>query len=117
MATVKDDEYFNFILERMQVVGPVKGRKMFGGYGLFLDGVMFALIAYDDLYFKADKETIPVFEENDLGPFIYSKDGKDVKMSYYRAPDESVEDDEVMIQWATMAHETATRAAARKKKK
>ena len=112
---MKDNEFQSYVLDLMQVIGPVKGRKMFGGYGLFLDRVMFALIADDVLYLKADSETSKKFDEFGLLPFVYNKKGKDVIMSYYQAPDTALEDSEVMQVWADMAYETAIKAASKKK--
>jgi DNA transformation protein len=38
------------ILELLAALGPVIARAMFGGYGLYLDGRMFALICNGALY-------------------------------------------------------------------
>ena len=45
---------------------------MFGGQGIFVDGLMIALIARDVIYLKADAETIPAFEQEGLAPFSYA---------------------------------------------
>ena len=52
------------VLGKLLPFGPVRARAMFGGYGLFLDDVMFALIARDTLFFKVDGENRP-----DFGPW------------------------------------------------
>ena len=48
------DDQAEFVLAKLQVVGPVVSRRMFGGVGFYLDGVFFALLLHDRLYFKTD---------------------------------------------------------------
>ena len=98
----------------MQTVGPVSAKAMFGGFGIFLDGLMFALIADSVLYLKIDKETENDFTARGLEPFTYSKKGKEFKMSYYQAPDEVLEDHDEMNLWASKAYSAALRAASKK---
>ena len=50
----KDNAFASFVIECLQPLGPVSARRMFGGHGIYLHGTMFALIAYDQLYFKVD---------------------------------------------------------------
>lgn len=114
MPLEHDNEFFEYVLELAQVVGPVKGRKMFGGYGLFLDKVMFALIADDVLYFKVNGETIDRFEEHGLGPFLYQRGDKEIAMSYHQAPGDALEDADIMRQWAELACEAAFSEAGKK---
>ena len=96
--------------------GAVQSRKMFGGYGLYHQGLMFGLIADDELFLKVDKENKHHFEEKELGPFIYQKNGKDMAMSYHRAPEEIFDDPELAVYWANLAYEAALRKPVSKKK-
>jgi DNA transformation protein len=84
-------EYIEYLKE---VFGPITARKMFGGYGIHHDGLMFALVADDTLYFKADAENLSYFEKEGLGPFEYTNQGRLMKMSYYLAPEEIMDDRE-----------------------
>ena len=43
------DEFLAFVLDLLDAWGGVTARKMFGGAGLYRDGVMFALVADDGL--------------------------------------------------------------------
>ncbi len=115
----KDSEhpFISHVLDLLQVIGPVRARKMFGGYGLFLQDLMFALIADDVLYFKADRESKKAFQDLNLEQFTYDKKGKVFAMSYYQAPEESLEDVNEMRLWGKRAFAAALRAAARKKKR
>ena len=71
---------------------------------------MFGLVADDELYLKADSESVSFFEDKGLLPFEYNKKGKLMKMSYYQAPEEIFEDPEEAKAWAQRAYETAVRA-------
>ena len=54
---------------RMTPMGPVTGRSMFGGFGIFMEGLMFGLIAYDEHYLKVADGNRGDFEDAGSGPF------------------------------------------------
>ena len=112
-----EKEFASYAVDLMQSIGPVYAKPMFGGHGIFLDALMFGLIADNTLYFKVDKETEQDFKDNGLEAFTYNKKGKQLKMSYYQAPEEALEDSEVMNVWANKAYRAALRAAVKKQKK
>ena len=112
-----DKEFVDFIVELTQSIGPSYAKSMFGGHGVFLDGLMFGLIADGVLYLKADEQTQKNFTAKGLGPFTYNKKGKDFKMSYYQAPEEALENEDDMQPWARDAFDVALRAASKKRKK
>ena len=58
---------------------------MFGGYGVYLDRTMFALVADNALYLKVDDDSRGEFEAAGLEPFRYWKKGKSYQMSYHAA--------------------------------
>lgn len=107
------DEFVEHLREMFQEFGPVQARRMFGGYGLYHDGLMFALVAENTLYLKVDSESAPQFEAIGLEAFQYPKGGKLVTMSYRRAPEEVLEDPEQASVWARRAFEAAVRSGAR----
>lgn len=97
------------------VLGPVKARRMFGGFGIFADGTMFGLAIGDVIYLKADQHTIPDFEREGLKPFTYStRANKRVTTSYWQMPDRLYDDPEELGEWAKRALDVARRAAERK---
>ncbi len=95
-------------------LGPVTPRAMFGGWGFFLDGVMIALIARDQLYFKVDGETVERFAAAGSEPFVYGGKIKPIAMSYWRAPEGSLDDPQAMLPWGALAVAAARRAATKK---
>ncbi len=112
-------EFVEYLKEVFVHFGSIQARKMFGGYGIYHKGVMFGLVADDTLYLKADDETAKDFEEKGLGPFEYDKGDKVVKMSYYLAPDEILDDPNEAISWARRSYEVALRSktSAQRKRK
>ena len=112
--TASEKEFSVYVIELMQSLGSVSAKAMFGGYGIFLNGLMFGLIADSVLYLKIDQETEDDFKSKGLEPFTYSKKGKEFKMSYYQAPEEVLEDSDEMHHWAAIAYNAALRAAEKK---
>jgi len=115
MALTDDQsQYVAYLLELMQSIGEVYARPMFGGHGVFLDKLMFALIADGVLYLKADAESRVVFEQRHLQAFSYMKKGKAFNLSYFQAPDDALEDPDEMAQWAQQAYTVALKANVKK---
>ena len=79
-------EFVDYLHEVFELFGPIRARKMFSGYGLYHNGVMFGLVAGDTLYLKADAENANHFEKEGLGRFEHRNGERVVKMSYCRAP-------------------------------
>ena len=93
-----------FIHDLFQPFGPVTVRRMFGGAGLFADGVMFGLVSGGQIYLKADATTVTCFESERCEPFEYStKNGKRTLTSYWRLPDRLYDDADELAQWARQA--------------
>ena len=98
-------------------MGPVRAKSMFGGWGVFLEGVMFALIAGDALFFRVDDETKHSFLEADSEPFVYEARGKTMEMAYWLAPAGSLENSEALLPWAELGLAAAKRVRANRPKK
>lgn len=98
------DGFQAFLKDQLAGFGPVVIRRMFGGAGVYADSVMFALIADDTLYLKADATTAPDFEAEGMGPFTYTaKDRKPITMSYWEAPPRLLEAPDELAEWARAA--------------
>jgi DNA transformation protein and related proteins len=107
-------EYVEYLKEVLEEFGPVTLRKMFGGYGVYYKGLMFALVSDDTLYLKADEKNSVYFRKAGLSQFEYNKNGKVVKLSYYQAPDEIMENHEEAAIWAQRSYAAALRAQKQK---
>ncbi|MGQ3053094.1 MAG: TfoX/Sxy family protein [Roseateles sp.] len=106
------DPFTAFCLELLAPLGPVRARAMFGGQGLYIDGLFAALIAGGELYLKVDDATQARFEAAGCRPFTFTmKNGQQMSMRYYRPPEEALESPPLMQPWARLAFEAALRAA------
>jgi DNA transformation protein and related proteins len=108
-------EYRDWVIEQLREAGPVTGRSMFGGYGIYLDGAIFGIIASDVLYFKVDDSNRPDFEAAGMQPFRPFKDSSEV-MQYYEVPADVLEDRERAAEWARRAAAISRRSAAKKRR-
>ena len=106
-------EFVHYLKEVFESFGPISARRMFGGYGIYHEDVMFGLVAEDTLYLKADDTTAAGFESRGLSRFAYDKGGKLIHMSYYLAPEEIWDDPDEAARWARQAFEVAFRAKVR----
>ena len=110
---VKRTEFVEFAIEQMAPLVGIRVRAMFGGFGVYQDDLMFAIIVDDSLYFKADAASCGEFTALGLNPFTYAARGKTVTMQYYAAPPEVFESPETMQEWARLAIGAALRARAK----
>jgi DNA transformation protein len=105
--------FVSHCLELLAPLGVVRARRMFGGYGLYLDDVFVALIADECLYLKADDVTRSAFERAGCQPFAYSRrDRAAVTLGYWTAPDEALDSPRAMAPWARLSLAAALRAKA-----
>lgn len=96
----------------------IVSRPMFSGWGIYKNGIIFAIIADGELYFKADGESKKDFERLGSMPFLYSmKNGKTATLSYWVLPEEIREDQRELEQWIARAVEASMRAKKLRKKK
>ncbi len=108
-------EFVDHLHDMLAPLGDVRVRSMFGGYGVYLDGVMFGLIGGDTLYLKVDDANRGDFEAAGMGPFIYQRAGREpTAMSYYQAPADTMEDPDTLVEWARNGAAAAFRADAAK---
>ena len=108
--------FIELLKDTMRGLGPVSVRRMFGGAGVYADGVMFALIADDTLYLKADASTQAAFEAEGLPRFGYEARNKRIDLPYWRAPERLLDDADEMTEWAGAALAVARRAKTAKRK-
>ena len=113
----KPSEFVELVIESLRAFGPVAVRPMFGGWGFYRDGVFFALVAGDTLYFKSDDENRAEFERASPGPFVFEKKGERIVTHYFAVPEDAFEDGEVMARWARLGYASALRAATRRRPK
>jgi DNA transformation protein len=102
-----DASFKDYVLDQLRLVSGIGARAMFGGYGIYRSGVMFGLIAMDELYFKVDDANRADYEARKSHPFVYDGKGKPMTMSYWRVPDDVLEDADELKAWAMKAYDVA----------
>ena len=107
---MKQDEFVSYLLDMLQGFGEVRARAMFGGYGIYHNELIFAIVVDNILYIKADDKNQHLFIEKGLPRFSYLKKGKECFMSYYRVPDEALDNEDILHYWATIGYQAALRA-------
>ena len=111
----KSSPFVDRMLLQLAPLGPVRARAMFGGFGVYLDDLMFALIAWDRLFFKVDGESLPAFKAARAKPFVYDQGGQSVTMSYWEPQKAAFEDAASLMPWAEKGLAAAQRARAAKR--
>jgi DNA transformation protein and related proteins len=109
------DRYLEFVMGELAPLGQITSRYMFGGWCLYCDGTVFALVADGALYLKGDSQNIPKFEARGLKPFQPFPD-QDLIMKYFQAPPEIFEHPEAMKEWCGEAIAAGRRVPAKKKR-
>jgi DNA transformation protein len=102
-------DFIPFVQELLEDWASVSARRMFGGYGLYHEGLMFAIVMEQRLYLKVDEVNRPEFEAMGLAPFTYAMKGRDVALSYWAAPDAIFDEPSVAVRWARSAWDAALR--------
>ena len=103
-----------FIMDQLSLFGPVTIRIMFGGAGVYADGVMFAILVDDVLFLKADETTQRAFESEGMKPFPYKPANKTpVAMSYWEVPPRLLEEPDELVTWARQAQRIAHASKAK----
>jgi DNA transformation protein len=117
------DSFHEFVKELFAPMGPVQVKRMFGGAGVYADGLMFALLADETIYIKADDALKALLRDEGCGPFIWIPDngprkGEHVEMGYWRLPDAALDDPDLAAEWGRKALAVAkAKAKAPKAKK
>ena len=101
-------DYLDYILGQLSQFDDVQTKKMFGGVGLFHDGLMFGMIGGDIFRLKVDDSNIADYEARGMEQF--SSGSKKKGMPYWEVPAEVVEDPEQLKVWADKSYQAAVNA-------
>ncbi len=108
----------DFIQELFAAFGPVSVRRLFGGAGIYADGVLIGAVFRDEVYLKADAETAPRFEAEGCGTFEYAtRTGTRAITSFRKLPERLYDDADELADWARQALGVVRRKAAAKQKR
>lgn len=97
----QDQSFHDYVIHDLFAGFPgIHSRAMFGGWGIYKDGIIFAIIADGALYFKVDETNRTDFEQRGSQPFVYSQGNhKSTTMSYWLVPESVMDDKEDLRQW------------------
>ena len=111
----KDQSFHDYVMSDLFADMPdVRSRAMFGGWGIYKNALMFAIIVDGELYFKVDGRNRAQFEEAGSHPFVFHKpSGGAITMSYWLAPEAAFDNSQLLLETV----ESAVAAALRSKEK
>ena len=93
-------DYFSYVIEQLAGVPRVTSRRMFGGIGLYSDGLFFGLIDNDTLFFKVNDSNRGDYVARNMPAFRPFPDKPDLSMSYFAVPVDALEDRDELAIWA-----------------
>lgn len=105
-------DFADYCCELLGSLGEVQAKRMFLGWGLSVDSLTVAVIAWDTLYLKANADSLPNFTAAGCRVFEHESKGVTRRMQYYTAPELALESRTAMQPWAALAMQAAL--AARK---
>jgi DNA transformation protein len=112
------DGLLDILIDALSRSGSVTGRRMFGGIGVYFNGIFFAIIDDGMLYFRVSETTRAEFEAEGSSPFTYAtKKGPAQLGSYWRLPERWLDDPEDLRGWAEWAIAAARDVSATKERK
>lgn len=89
---VKDNSFHKYIIyDVLHDIQGISSKGMFGGWGIYKDGKIFAIIVEGELYFKESSGNKKYFEHIGSHKFSYDRNGKTVEMAYWLVPEELLE--------------------------
>ncbi len=93
-------------------LGPVTIRPMFGGKGIYHQGIVFALQVNGEILLKADAQTVPMFLTSGSRQWIPvgGRGRGPVAMPYWSIPESAIDDPDEMTLWAHRAFEASVRS-------
>jgi len=103
------NEFVDYVTDLLDQFATIAVRPMFGGFGIYKNGLMFALIADNELYFKADENAAQFFETYGSTPFTYDNGKKLVKMSYWKVVPDVFDNQEMIKIWIDIAYNVAVK--------
>jgi DNA transformation protein and related proteins len=100
------------IRDLFEGLGPVSIRRMFGGKGIYHQGIIVALEVDGDILLKADGMSAPDFVAAGCSQWCYEGGPrrKAVAMPYWSIPEVALDDPDEMARWARKAFEASLRS-------
>jgi DNA transformation protein len=107
---MKEDTFKDFIIDQLTALRGMTSRTMFGGHGLYRDGVFFGIVYKGRLYFRVTDDTVPAYRKFGMQPF--RPNATQTLKAYYEVPVDVVEDTERLTAWAVQALRSRARLSS-----
>ena len=90
----------------------VSVKKLFGGLGIYCEGLIFACVIRSEVFLRTDPTSEPAFEAagSQKWNYVHEKSKAKVAMPYWRLPEIAFDDEAELVRFSRMAFEAATRA-------
>src|ERR1700683_2676528 len=112
---VAGDSFAEFLREQLAPIGRITMRRMFAKTGVFCDGVMFAMVRDNTLYFRVDEDNRAAFKEAlSFPPLNYEKKGGTIDLAFWRAPERLFDEPDELVTWARAALAATRRVAGKR---
>jgi DNA transformation protein len=114
------DRFHDFVKELFAGMGPIQVKRMFGGAGVYAEGLMFGLLADDAIHIRAKDDAMQrELRAEGSGPFIWTPQsgphkGEHIDLGYWRLPDSALDDPDEAAKWGRKALALAKAKAAAK---
>src|SRR5438128_637467 len=103
----KTESFKAFVLDQLSTLGGMHWRPMFGCYGIYHDGIFFAIIFDDRLFFRTDEKSAPDYIKLGMPPLVFRE--RQCVNSYYEVPRAIIENPGKLSGWALTAIEIQKR--------
>jgi DNA transformation protein and related proteins len=114
----KGADFAGYCCELLASLGKCTAKRMFGGYGISVEGLTIAIVADLGngltLWLKADDESAARYEKAGCSKFTYLAKGVPRSVNYYSAPEDALESPQLMAPWARQALASALKAQSAK---
>lgn len=111
----KTDEFFQYVKDLFAEIDGITYRRMFGGCGIYKNGLTFAIMFKGSLYFRVDELNRGNYERLGSQPFVYeTKTGPRVLKSHLELPSVILEDPDELPIWVETSYQAARKAKSEK---
>jgi DNA transformation protein len=115
MVAVKPtNEFLSHVVDRLEPIGQIKFRAMFGGHAFYYKGVIFGIVIYDRFFLKKGRRNKLNYTTESSDPLIFPGKKRPVTLSYWSVPEHILEDDELLRRFVMDAYKASLEGGEKK---
>lgn len=114
MDEIHMQHFISEIMQKLSDFGNMSARRMFGGYGIYKDGIIIALADDKELYFKSVPTSQSYYQSFGSTPFIYEGQLRPIQLSYWKVPADVINNPETLGKWVETAFQSSKEYQAKK---